>query len=328
MSIFGKRQAPQKRPKAVSQTSEPAAPIRAGKRNSCYEYLDALMSGTDRHLAGTAVKIYIENFKRLNEIFGYEYCDELLSQILQYLRHTTGKKVLHFVGMEYIIVLERTTNAQAQNICQEILDRFGHVWTVGDIDCLCSVQIGICSYPNYIDTADGLLKCLDMAVTKASEYGSNQMAVYNSILQEQASRRHIIATHLNEALDRQEIDVRYRPTYSIEKKKFVRAELYLRIFVKGILSKVEDGEFICMDASEGVIVVKPDEATEKEYLAKKEAYEQERIRLEGLRNTPAVTKEGKRIYLCANVGNVQDIRNALPMNIDGVGLFRSEFLYM
>ncbi len=234
MSIFGKRQAPQKRPKAVSQTSEPAAPISAGKRNSCYEYLDALMSGTDRHLAGTAVKIYIENFKRLNEIFGYEYCDELLSQILQYLRHTTGKKVLHFVGMEYIIVLERTTNAQAQNICQEILDRFGHVWTVGDIDCLCSVQIGICSYPNYIDTADGLLKCLDMAVTKASEYGSNQMAVYNSILQEQASRRHIIATHLNEALDRQEIDVRYRPTYSIEKKKFVRAELYLRIFVKGL----------------------------------------------------------------------------------------------
>ena len=98
--------------------------------------------------------------------------------------------------------------------------------------------------------------------------------------------------------------------------------------VKGILSKVDDGEYICMDAGEGVIVVKPDEETEKEYLDKKAAYEQERARLEGLRNTPAVTKDGKRIYLCANVGNVQDIRNALPMNIDGVGLFRSEFLYM
>ena len=83
-----------------------------------------------------------------------------------------------------------------------------------------------------------------------------------------------------------------------------------------------------MDAGEGIIVVKPDEETEKEYLDKKAAYEQERARLEGLRNTPAVTKDGKRIYLCANVGNVQDIRNALPMNIDGVGLFRSEFLYM
>lgn len=98
--------------------------------------------------------------------------------------------------------------------------------------------------------------------------------------------------------------------------------------VKGILSKVTDGETICMDAGSGVIVVQPDEATLTDYLNKKDAFEKERIRLESLRATPAVTKDGKRIYLCANVGNVQDIRNALPMNIDGVGLFRSEFLYM
>jgi phosphoenolpyruvate-protein phosphotransferase len=98
--------------------------------------------------------------------------------------------------------------------------------------------------------------------------------------------------------------------------------------VKGILSKVADGEVICMNAKEGVIIVQPDEAAVKEYQRQKEFYESEKARLEGLRNTPAVTKEGKRIYLCANVGNLQDIRNALPVNIDGVGLFRSEFLYM
>lgn len=98
--------------------------------------------------------------------------------------------------------------------------------------------------------------------------------------------------------------------------------------VKGILEKVNDGDVICMDAGEGVIVVDPDETVQKEYLDKKAAYEAERARLESLRSTPAVTKDGKRIYLCANVGNVQDIRNALPMNIDGIGLFRSEFLYM
>ena len=98
--------------------------------------------------------------------------------------------------------------------------------------------------------------------------------------------------------------------------------------VKGILSKVSDGETICMNAGEGVIVVQPDEEILNEYKAQKEAYEAEKARLESLRNTPAVTKEGKRIYLCANVGNLKDIKNALVMNIDGVGLFRSEFLYM
>ena len=98
--------------------------------------------------------------------------------------------------------------------------------------------------------------------------------------------------------------------------------------IKGILAKLEDEKTVCMDAENGIIVVEPDEAALAEYEAKKEAYDRERVRLIGLRNTPAVTKDGKRISLCANVGNVEDIRNALPMNIDGIGLFRSEFLYM
>lgn len=98
--------------------------------------------------------------------------------------------------------------------------------------------------------------------------------------------------------------------------------------VKGIFSGLEDEMFVCMDAEKGIIVIEPDAETVREYEDKKSAFEQEKIRLEGLRETPAVTKDGKRISLCANVGNAEDIRKALPMNIDGIGLFRSEFLYM
>lgn len=98
--------------------------------------------------------------------------------------------------------------------------------------------------------------------------------------------------------------------------------------VKGILDKVEDGMMVCMDAEKGIIVTDPDASVLSEYQEKKKAYEEQRRHLESLRNVPAVTKDGKRISLCANVGNVEDIRKALPMNIDGVGLFRSEFLYM
>lgn len=98
--------------------------------------------------------------------------------------------------------------------------------------------------------------------------------------------------------------------------------------VNGILDKISDEMMICMDGENGVIIIEPNENVFVEYKEKRQAYEQERERMERLRNTPAVTKEGKRIYLCANVGNVEDIKKALPMNIDGVGLFRSEFLYM
>ncbi|MCI8888496.1 MAG: EAL domain-containing protein [Hungatella sp.] len=234
MKLFGKKQAPPPRPKTVSREPAPIAPAGPGRKNSCYEYLDMLMSNLDQRSTGTAVKIYIENFKRLNDVFGYDYCEELLQQIQEYLKHATGKRLHHFIGVEYIIIMDRTTSGQAQTICQEILERFEHVWTVGDIDCICSIQIGLCPYPLHATTVDELLKCLDIAVTKASEYGSNQMAVFNTALREQQNRRRTIAMYLNEALDRQEIEVRYRPTYNVEQKKFVRAELYLRIFVKGL----------------------------------------------------------------------------------------------
>lgn len=98
--------------------------------------------------------------------------------------------------------------------------------------------------------------------------------------------------------------------------------------VKGILEKVQDGMTVCMDAEQGVIVVEPDSGTLADYAKRQKAYEERRKRLESMRNTPAVTKEGKRIFLCANVGSIADIKKALEMNIDGVGLFRSEFLYM
>lgn len=105
-------------------------------------------------------------------------------------------------------------------------------------------------------------------------------------------------------------------------------DIPILVGVKGILSKLCDGEVVCMDAKEGIIVVEPDEEAKAFYLEKKDAYDRERARLKKLRNCVPVTEDGKRIFLCANVGSLEDIRNALPMQIDGIGLFRSELLYM
>ncbi len=98
--------------------------------------------------------------------------------------------------------------------------------------------------------------------------------------------------------------------------------------VTDILSRLEDGVTVCMDAGKGVIVIDPDEEVLAGFQAQREAYLLERQRLEQLRCRPAVTREGKRIALCANVGSVEDIEQALEMNVDGIGLFRTEYLYM
>ncbi len=98
--------------------------------------------------------------------------------------------------------------------------------------------------------------------------------------------------------------------------------------VSGILSAVKECDNLILDATEKKIILHPDEEFLKKYkkALNKQAEEQEA--LERLKDVPALTKDGKLIELCANVGNLEDIRRAKKMGFDGIGLFRSEFLYM
>jgi phosphotransferase system enzyme I (PtsI) len=98
--------------------------------------------------------------------------------------------------------------------------------------------------------------------------------------------------------------------------------------VQGILSEVNPGDMIIMDAGTGKIFVNPDEETIIGYQELRIEQQKRQEELEKINHLPATTKDGKSVELCANVGNVKDIKKALGYRMDGVGLFRSEFLYM
>ncbi len=95
---------------------------------------------------------------------------------------------------------------------------------------------------------------------------------------------------------------------------------------------ISEGDFVCMDADADAgtvdIVISPDEETLQAYQEKQDKQAEKRRRLADLRGTPTVTSSGKRIFLCINVGSIREIEKALPVQIHGVGLFRTEFLYM
>jgi phosphotransferase system enzyme I (PtsI) len=83
-----------------------------------------------------------------------------------------------------------------------------------------------------------------------------------------------------------------------------------------------------MDAGKGIILIDPDENTTNKYLELQDEQQKRQKELAKINHLPAVTKDGKVVHLCANVGNVKDVKKALEYRMDGVGLFRSEFLYM
>lgn len=89
-----------------------------------------------------------------------------------------------------------------------------------------------------------------------------------------------------------------------------------------------DGHFGIVDGFEGVLYIDPDEATIEKY-RKKQDEEKEKARLlQELKGMPDVTKDGKKINLFANIGGVGDVPSVLQNDAAGIGLFRSEFLYL
>ena len=95
-----------------------------------------------------------------------------------------------------------------------------------------------------------------------------------------------------------------------------------------ITSKVKDGDYAIIDGDNGFILLNPSQEEKDEYTNKIKSLEEEKARLDKIKNSTAVTTDGKTIEVSANIGNLSDLDVAIEAGCDGVGLFRTEFLYM
>lgn len=86
--------------------------------------------------------------------------------------------------------------------------------------------------------------------------------------------------------------------------------------------------FIVMDANQGVVLVAPTEEELATYQDMKQKDDLRRVELSKLKDLPSLSKDGKRVELAANIGKLEDIQRAIDNGAEGIGLFRTEFLYM
>ena len=89
-----------------------------------------------------------------------------------------------------------------------------------------------------------------------------------------------------------------------------------------------DGKFAFVDGYNGSVYVEPTDDVVKEYESKKQEAEEKKRLLQELKGKENITLDGKKIKLYANIGGVTDVASALQNDAEGIGLFRSEFLYL
>ncbi|MFS0839466.1 phosphoenolpyruvate--protein phosphotransferase [Paenibacillus sp. 1P03SA] len=103
-------------------------------------------------------------------------------------------------------------------------------------------------------------------------------------------------------------------------------------FVLGLEGKlirpIQNGDLMIVDGEEGIVYVNPDSATVEFYESRKTDWLMHRERLQEIAHVPSMTQDHKQVRLAANISSIKEIDQVLKNGAVGVGLFRSEFLYM
>lgn len=97
---------------------------------------------------------------------------------------------------------------------------------------------------------------------------------------------------------------------------------------KEFLEAIRDGDIIAVDGFTGKVYLSPDSETASEMERRRKENMEEARSLEKLKGKENITLDGKRISVYANVGSVSDVVSVLDNDAEGIGLFRSEFLYL
>lgn len=98
--------------------------------------------------------------------------------------------------------------------------------------------------------------------------------------------------------------------------------------LQDIVAKVTPADFVIVDGNEGKVFINPPDDLIQIYREKQENFEFRKREFKRLVDEPSVTQDGVRVELAANIGNPDDARVALENGAEGIGLYRTEFLYM
>lgn len=100
------------------------------------------------------------------------------------------------------------------------------------------------------------------------------------------------------------------------------------VALKDVSAQVHSGDVVVVDGNEGLIVINPTMAMLENYRKVREIQEDERRELEKLRDKPAQTPDGRRVVLASNIETPEEVKAALGHGAEGIGLYRTEFLYL
>lgn len=184
------------------------------------------------------ITIAMDDFRFINETYGYHYGDLLLKAIGKKLLETSSA-VYRYMGDTFCIVVN--DEASIMHTINRIKSKLDAPWNINSTVCLLSASFCIVSFPDNAQTTNELLDFIDYTIHEAKKVSKGAITYGKNSSKEKILRNNAIEYLLKEAIQYDRFDVHYQPIYHYQESRFVAAEALIRLYDKelGYISPVE-----------------------------------------------------------------------------------------
>lgn len=200
--------------------------------------------------------IDLDQFKRVNDTLGHFSGDQLLraagERFSSLLRDVDT--VARLGGDEFTIILPNISSTEGiKNVAEKIVRAFKKPFEIQATEIFTTTSIGITVFPDDSKDPQMLMRCADAAMYQVKETGRDNYFFYTTELDEHVKKRMMMETHLRQALDRGEFEVKYQPIIDLSTNLVTGAEALIR-WQSSALGDVRPDQFIGLAEETGLIV--------------------------------------------------------------------------
>lgn len=205
-----------------------------GNRKALYEELYLRLNGRQQF---QVILISLKGFDLINQKYGYRKGDDFLYHIAQWLGEC-GKdgRTFRFGNVTFALLCPYINEAESQKLLEKIEDKFEHLWTVGEIECVIPASFGMMTCREADRKATQVLELLNSLaeLAKNSENGEVKLDVE---LADLLQRQKKLEQQLQDSLEKNSLEVWYQPIFNCREEKFDSAEAVVRM-------RDENGELV------------------------------------------------------------------------------------
>ncbi len=200
--------------------------------------------------------IDIDKFKNVNDGFGHEIGDRLLTKIAIRLKSNIQKQdiVARLGGDEFVIVLNQWASKKSiETVIQKILAGFEQPILVDQRTFYVTCSIGVSLYPQDADDSETLLKNADIAMYSAKDRGGNNAQYFSDNMNKVIQNKLLLEKELRIAVEKNQLKIYYQPQINIHSKKIIGVEALLR-WEHNEFGMVSPSQFIPLAEDSGLII--------------------------------------------------------------------------